>query len=183
MKTYSRGVSIIEMLVGITISLIVMTGVFYVYKYANTTFLGSTAQVYTNREARMAVEKIMRIARNANWHEITYSGEQETIKFRWDNNPVPSQMTLDMADDVVSAFYYVPGGSPETSYIKYDPDINSGSGPAQIAEGIQKVGGNRVFSQSADGTLINVDFESVYKFSAIPYKNSEAKTSINLRND
>ena len=181
-----RGFSITEILVGMLLILLIAGGILEIYFFCEKMFLTINSQVFANRESRIIIEKIMRIVRNANWSQITYMEDgSEELQLRWDNH-IP--MTITTNDDIISAFYFIPGNDPENSVISYDPDIASAGGPDVIGTGVQKALDNNgndllVFSETANKKLLLVNFVVQKKHEIIPYQTAMVSTAIDMRND
>lgn len=164
----NRGLTLVELMVGIGILVIVFSVVFTTYLIAERLWRGGFTQIAFQSRGRVALEKIARNIRSSTGSTILDSGD----KISFDTDP---NRTSDTTADDVTSEYYLSGTD-----IIYDPDTSVVGDEVTLLSDVYKESTAPLFLKSSN--LIVVTFK-LYNIDAVYGTHWVSMgTSIKMRN-
>lgn len=161
------GFTLIELLVASIITLFVFSSVISTYVMIQKFWRGGSTQIELQRDARIAMDKIVRKVRNGLQAQVLNSGN--TLQLRLDPNKTQTQ-----TDDVWCQYDF------SQNKIIFTPDISAPAGYTVILNNAYKDNNRAVFS--VNGKNVTVVFGTKNDSGLIGYKASYMESSGTLRN-
>jgi hypothetical protein len=164
----NKGISLVELMIGMGIAVIVFSVVFTTYLTTHRLWRGGFTQVAFQSRGRVVLEKISENLRSSTGATILNNGD--TIRFVTDPNRTPETI----ADDITCE-YYISGTN-----IIYDPNILVLGNEATVLRNVYKESTIPFFQ--ASGNLIVITFKLYNSDTVYGTHWASMTTSVKMRN-